>query len=145
MNTNWFVFKERSLEIGMINFWMILLVTALPKETYISSKSNLDVYFIGFWHETISIFNRFKLLLSHFFSNLFHAALVKGMYFKLLSELLDILFLNEWNMNQLFFFLWVIESWGNSFNYFCKLIFLGKPHLFVKFRPWNPTILTLLK
>ena len=37
MHTNWCVLIEISMEIGMLNFWLGLLVTALTKETYFSS------------------------------------------------------------------------------------------------------------
>jgi hypothetical protein len=36
MHTNWCVLIEISMEIGMLNFWMGLLVTALMKENYFS-------------------------------------------------------------------------------------------------------------
>ena len=36
MHTNWCVLIEISMEIGMLNFWLGLLVTALMKETYFS-------------------------------------------------------------------------------------------------------------
>jgi hypothetical protein len=34
MHTNWCVLIEISMETGMLNFWLRLLVTALTKETY---------------------------------------------------------------------------------------------------------------
>ena len=34
MHTNWCVLIEISMEIGMLNFWLPLLVTALTKENY---------------------------------------------------------------------------------------------------------------
>ena len=34
MHTNWCVLIEISMEIGMLNFWLGLLVTALTKENY---------------------------------------------------------------------------------------------------------------
>ena len=40
MHTNWCVLIEMSMEIGMLNFWMGLLVTALTKETYFSKSFN---------------------------------------------------------------------------------------------------------
>ena len=43
MNTNWCVFKEISIEIGMINFGMMLLVTALTKETYFSNQQKNNI------------------------------------------------------------------------------------------------------
>ena len=36
MHTNWCVLIEISMEIGMLNFWLPLLVTALTKENYFS-------------------------------------------------------------------------------------------------------------
>ena len=36
MHTNWCVFIEISMETGILNFWLGLLVTALTKETYFS-------------------------------------------------------------------------------------------------------------
>ena len=37
MHTNWCVLIEISMEIGMLNFWLGLLVTALTKEKYFSN------------------------------------------------------------------------------------------------------------
>ena len=37
MHTHWCVLIEISIEIGMLNFWLGLLVTALMKETYFST------------------------------------------------------------------------------------------------------------
>ena len=39
MHTNWCVLVEKSMEIGMLNFWLGLLVTALTKESYFSANS----------------------------------------------------------------------------------------------------------
>ena len=36
MHTNWCVLIEISMEIGMLNFWLGLLVTAQTKENYFS-------------------------------------------------------------------------------------------------------------
>jgi hypothetical protein len=36
MHTNWCVLIEISMEIGMLNFWLPLLVTAQTKENYFS-------------------------------------------------------------------------------------------------------------
>ena len=43
MHTNWCVLIEISMEIGMLNSWLGLLVTALTKETYFSINLNLGI------------------------------------------------------------------------------------------------------
>ena len=42
MHTNWCVLIEISMEIGMLNFWLGLLVTAQTKENYFSGTQNLS-------------------------------------------------------------------------------------------------------
>ena len=39
MHTNWCVLIEISMEIGMLNFWLPLLVTAQTKENYFSRET----------------------------------------------------------------------------------------------------------
>ena len=41
MHTNWCVLIEISMEIGMLNFWLPLLVTAQTKENYFKTVNNL--------------------------------------------------------------------------------------------------------
>ena len=43
MHTNWCVLIEISMEIGMLNFWLGLLVTALTKETYFMKEGKLAI------------------------------------------------------------------------------------------------------
>ena len=38
MHTNWCVLIEMSMELGMLNFWLGLLVTAQTKENYFSKS-----------------------------------------------------------------------------------------------------------
>ena len=38
MHTNWCVLIEKSMEIGMLNFWLGLLVTALMEENYFTTQ-----------------------------------------------------------------------------------------------------------
>ena len=45
MHTNWCVLIEISMEIGMLNFWLVLLVTALTKETYFNQKIASSIIF----------------------------------------------------------------------------------------------------
>ena len=53
MHTNWCVLIEKSMEIGMLNFWLGLLVTALTKETYFSTGKKL-------WKEKHGKFHRIR-------------------------------------------------------------------------------------
>ena len=41
MHTNWCVLIEISMEIGMLNFWLGLLVTAHTKKNYFSVNSKI--------------------------------------------------------------------------------------------------------
>ena len=44
MHTNWCVLIEISMEIGMLNFWLPLLVTALTKENYFIRRLILLIF-----------------------------------------------------------------------------------------------------
>ena len=49
MHANWCVLIEISMETGMLNFWLGLLVTALTKETYFRMKCLLSTYSLKTW------------------------------------------------------------------------------------------------
>ena len=54
MHANWCVLIEISMETGMLNFWLGLLVTALTKETYFTGVEKSLLYLGGFM---FTIFN----------------------------------------------------------------------------------------
>ena len=49
MHANWCFLTEISMETGMLNFWLGLLVTALTKETYFSNQDaqRKKLYFVN--------------------------------------------------------------------------------------------------
>ena len=47
MHTNWCVLIEISMEIGMLNFWLGILVTAQTKENYFNYCDNVTLFFMS--------------------------------------------------------------------------------------------------
>ena len=60
MHTNWCVLIEISMEIGMLNFWLPLLVTALTKENYFRGKIVNNLLMSLKWMVPCSSFILFK-------------------------------------------------------------------------------------
>ena len=77
MHTNWFVLIEISMEIGMLNFWLGLLVTALTKETYFNLSVLVKFKLLWSSKKTWNLENMYVLF---FYSNVFELCILRLKY-----------------------------------------------------------------